>query len=197
MAKKNESDELKRTRRAFESQGYENKKAKLQRKQIKQKQFLEDQQAHGSIADTVEDMGIQLGQKLGLSQDTTTDYAMGAQDAKINLLSSNKDIVEYYKNYDANRAKKEQQVNAVYSRELSQEQVNKSNKMDAKEQERLLNNAEDDYENRKKAEKDAERDAKKKAKEAQREARYYDKAKSVLNAPDDVTGTIADLFTLD
>lgn len=193
MAEENEN--VKRAKRQLDSQKYENKKAKLQRKQTKQKQFLEDQQAHGSIADTVEDMGIQLGQKLGLSQDTTTDYAMGAQDAKINLLSSNKDIVEYYKNYDANRAKKEQQVNAVYSRELSQEQVNKSNEMDKKEEKRLLKNAKEDYKGTKK-------DEKKKGhsgsdSESKGKSNLYDKAKSVLNAPESVAGTMADLFTLD
>ena len=96
---------------------------RFKRQQQDEQNRLADQQAHGSLGDTVEDFGIQLGQDLGLSPNTTTDYVMGAKDAAVNLFSSNEAIVEYYKNYDANRAKEEQKVNAVYSRELSQEQA--------------------------------------------------------------------------
>ena len=96
---------------------------KLTRQQFEEKSRLEDEQAHGSLGDELEDGAIAMGQTLGLSQKTTTGFAMGAQDAKVNLFSSNEAIVEYYKNYDANREKKQQQVASVYSREMGQEQT--------------------------------------------------------------------------
>ena len=183
------SEKLKQAQEILKTQTYQNNKAKLQRTQTEEQNRLADQQAHGTIADTVEDLGIQAGQALGLSPNTTTDYVMGAKDAAVNLFSSNEAIVEYYKNYDANRAKEEQKVNAVYSRELSQKQAAENNKLDMKEQKRLLKDAE-------KTVKDIKKDEKQGSK-GSNETNYYNKAQSVLNAPESVMGTMADLFTLD
>ena len=166
------------------------KNEKLTRQQFEEKSRLEDEQAHGSLSDELEDSAIVIGQKLGLSQKTTTGFAMGAQDAKVNLFSSNEDIVEYYKNYDANREKKQQQVASVYSRELSQEQTaekltlsEKQSKQTYKQSKKTLKNTTDTNE--------AERAAKKAGERA-------DKADSVLGkVASGIKTKVEEYFTLD
>lgn len=164
------------------------KSEKLKEQQFEEKIKLEDQQAHGSLGDTVEDLGIQAGQALGLSPNTTTDYVMGAQDAVVNLFSSNEAIVEYYKNYDANRAKEEQKVNAVYSRELSQDQQKENMKLSEKQSAQT-------YKENKKSTYNAI--AQNKVNRVQQAALRSQKAMNELGVIDALSGTFGDMFTID
>lgn len=167
---------------------YDNtKKAeKLKRQQQNEKNKLEDQQAHGSLGDTVEDLGIQLGQDLGLSLKTTTGFVMGVQDAAVNLFSSNKDIVEYYKNYDANREKMQQQVNSVYSREFTQNRANEELKEKEKE-------SKENYKEKKEKIKNGDNNGIISAEQA---ADRYQKA-CMIDLPEVLSGVINDGYSID
>lgn len=159
---------------------------RFKRQQQDEQNRLADQQAHGTIADTVEDLGIQAGQALGLSPNTTTDYVMGAKDAAVNLFSSNEAIVEYYKNYDANRAKEEQKVNAVYSRELSQEHAAENLELNEEKSKKK-------YKNDRKNIKNGDNNNTISAEQA---AARYQKA-AMLDLPEALSGMLGDGYSID
>lgn len=166
----------------------EEKNEKLSRQQAEEKEFLEDQQAHGSLGAELEDGAIAAGQNLGLSVKTTTGFAMGAQDAKMNLFASNEDIVEYYKNYSANREKKQQQVASVYSRELSQDQMDEKLTLSEKQAEATHKLAEKKLKNTSEIER---------INYTTQAKERVQKAKNELSLPDIVSGIVKSEFTLD
>lgn len=164
------------------------KNEKLTRQQTKESNFLEDQQAHGSLGDTIEDGAITMGQKLGLSEKTTTGFAMGAQDAKVDLFSSNEAIVEYYKNYNSHRKEKQQQVASVYSREQRQDQTEEKLKLSEKQSKATYKENKRELENSIKSDDVSA--------ELQKAKNRADKAKSELNIPD-ISSTLKDWLTLE
>lgn len=171
----------------------EEKNEKLSRQQAEEKEFLEDQQAHGSLGAELEDGAIAAGQNLGLSVKTTTGFAMGAQDAEMNLFASNEDIVEYYKNYSANREKKQQQVASVYSRELSQDQMDEKLTLSEKQAAKNYKMSKKEFDKTEAIEKKNIEQSKASAKAKER----AQKAENELGLSDIVSGIVKGEFTLD